>query len=109
MALNSIAFIPDGNRRFAQKQGISLIEAYRMGTRKAWEVFGWLNNYPEMRTQGKPTGYSIRDTGELDISCNTTYTAKLPPGVRFNATGMFAVGEENAGITGISNASIGGE
>ncbi|MDD5163780.1 MAG: polyprenyl diphosphate synthase [Candidatus ainarchaeum sp.] len=50
MALNSIAFIPDGNRRFAQKQGISLLEAYRMGTRKAWDVFSWLNNYPEIKT-----------------------------------------------------------
>jgi undecaprenyl diphosphate synthase len=50
MALNSIAFIPDGNRRFAQKQGIGLFEAYRIGTKKAWEVFDWLNNYPEIKT-----------------------------------------------------------
>ncbi|MDD5148267.1 MAG: polyprenyl diphosphate synthase [Candidatus ainarchaeum sp.] len=50
MVLNSIAFIPDGNRRFAQKQGISLLNAYKLGTRKAWEVFDWLNNYPEIKT-----------------------------------------------------------
>lgn len=65
-----------------------------------------LNNYPEIRTQGKPSRYSIRDTGELDISFKTTYTAKLLPGVKFNATGSFAIGEENAGIKGISNASL---
>ncbi|HLD58292.1 MAG TPA: polyprenyl diphosphate synthase [archaeon] len=50
MPLNSIAFIPDGNRRFAQKNRISLLEAYRLGTQKAWEVFGWLENYPKIKT-----------------------------------------------------------
>jgi len=49
MELNSIAFIPDGNRRFAVKSGISLLEAYKMGTQKAWDVFSWLNDYPKIR------------------------------------------------------------
>lgn len=39
--LKSIAFIPDGNRRFARKKGISYAEAYEAGFRKAEEVFDW--------------------------------------------------------------------
>ncbi|MCX6799462.1 MAG: polyprenyl diphosphate synthase [Candidatus Diapherotrites archaeon] len=47
--LSSIAFIPDGNRRFARKVGISYAEAYKAGTQKAWEVIGWLKNYPQIK------------------------------------------------------------
>ena len=36
-----IAFIPDGNRRYSRKEGISLLEAYQAGFDKAEEVFGW--------------------------------------------------------------------
>jgi tritrans,polycis-undecaprenyl-diphosphate synthase [geranylgeranyl-diphosphate specific] len=50
MPLSSIAFIPDGNRRFAQKNGISLLESYRLGTQKAWEVIDWLRKYPSIKT-----------------------------------------------------------
>ncbi len=48
MDLNSIAFIPDGNRRYAKKAGISLLKSYQLGTRKAWEVLDWLKNYPKI-------------------------------------------------------------
>jgi undecaprenyl diphosphate synthase len=49
MALSSIAFIPDGNRRFAQQQKISLLESYRLGTQKAWKVIDWLKDYPQIK------------------------------------------------------------
>jgi len=49
MELSSIAFIPDGNRRFAQKAGVSLLEAYQSGTQKAWDVFSWLQEYPKIK------------------------------------------------------------
>jgi undecaprenyl diphosphate synthase len=49
MQLESIAFIPDGNRRYAQKAGVSLLKSYQLGTQKAWEVFDWLNNYKEIK------------------------------------------------------------
>ncbi|MFH1240255.1 MAG: polyprenyl diphosphate synthase [Candidatus Diapherotrites archaeon] len=49
MELQSIAFIPDGNRRYAQKAGISLIESYQMGTQKAWNVLDWLVKYPSIK------------------------------------------------------------
>jgi undecaprenyl diphosphate synthase len=47
--LNSVAFIPDGNRRYALKNGISLIQSYHLGTKKAWEVLGWLKEYPKIK------------------------------------------------------------
>lgn len=49
MELGSIAFIPDGNRRYAQSIGISLVESYRLGTEKAREVMGWLVEYPQIK------------------------------------------------------------
>jgi len=48
MELNSIAFIPDGNRRYAKVAGISLVESYLKGTQKAWEVMEWLKKYPKI-------------------------------------------------------------
>jgi len=50
MPLNSIAFIPDGNRRFAQASRMPLLKAYQLGTQKAWDVFAWLNKYPKIKT-----------------------------------------------------------
>jgi undecaprenyl diphosphate synthase len=50
MSLSSIAFIPDGNRRFAEKKHVSLLESYRLGTKKAWEVIDWLRSYPSIQT-----------------------------------------------------------
>jgi len=49
MPINSIAFIPDGNRRYARKQGISYAEAYALGTQRAWDVIGWLKQYPKIK------------------------------------------------------------
>lgn len=48
MELSSIAFIPDGNRRFAKIAGISLAESYALGTKKAWKVMEWLESYPKI-------------------------------------------------------------
>lgn len=47
--LTSIAFIPDGNRRFAVKNNISMLESYKLGTQKAWEVMHWMAKYPELK------------------------------------------------------------
>ena len=49
MPLSSIAFIPDGNRRFAQKKRLSLLDSYRLGTQKAWQVIDWLKDYPSIK------------------------------------------------------------
>ncbi len=46
--LESIAFIPDGNRRFARKAGVNFLKAYQLGTRKAWDVMHWLEEYPRI-------------------------------------------------------------
>ena len=48
--LESIAFIPDGNRRYAKKVGISLAQSYALGTQKAWNVLEWLSKYPSITT-----------------------------------------------------------
>jgi undecaprenyl diphosphate synthase len=50
MSLNSIAFIPDGNRRYARKVGVNYAKSYQLGTRKAWEVIDWLKEYPQIKT-----------------------------------------------------------
>lgn len=48
--LESIAFIPDGNRRYATSAGTSFTQSYIQGTRKAWDVLGWLSKYPNIST-----------------------------------------------------------
>lgn len=50
MNLESIAFIPDGNRRYAKKSYINLLTSYKLGTQKAWEVIDWLHNYPKIKS-----------------------------------------------------------
>ena len=71
--LESIAFIPDGNRRYAKKAGISLAESYALGTQKAWDVLGWLSKYPSITT-GTFYTFSIknfeRSKDELGILFN---------------------------------------
>jgi len=47
--IESIAFIPDGNRRYAKLSGISLLESYSLGTNKAWDVLEWLTKYPAIK------------------------------------------------------------
>jgi len=48
--LESIAFIPDGNRRYALAAGTSFTQSYIQGTRKAWDVLEWLSKYPNITT-----------------------------------------------------------
>ena len=47
--LSSIAFIPDGNRRYAKLNGLSLAEAYRLGVKKAWQTIKWFEKYPSIK------------------------------------------------------------
>lgn len=49
MELNSIAFIPDGNRRYARLNGLNLMQAYSLGTQKSWDVLEWLVKYPQIK------------------------------------------------------------
>lgn len=48
--LESIAFIPDGNRRYARKVGINFLQAYQLGTQKAWNVMHWLEDYDSVKS-----------------------------------------------------------
>ncbi len=47
--IESIAFIPDGNRRYAKIAGISYAQSYLIGTRKAWDVIDWIKKYPSIK------------------------------------------------------------
>jgi tritrans,polycis-undecaprenyl-diphosphate synthase [geranylgeranyl-diphosphate specific] len=71
--LESIAFIPDGNRRYAKKTGISLAQSYALGTERAWDVLNWLSKYPTITT-GTFYTFSIknfeRSKEELGILMN---------------------------------------
>lgn len=73
MELNSIAFIPDGNRRYAKGANISLLESYQVGTKKAWEVIDWLKEYPKIKVG---TFYTLslenmqRNADELNLLFN---------------------------------------
>lgn len=49
MTLHSIAFIPDGNRRYASLHGLRLEKAYQMGLDKSWSVLEWLRDYPSIK------------------------------------------------------------
>jgi undecaprenyl diphosphate synthase len=48
--LQSIGFIPDGNRRYATSTGSTFTQSYIDGTRKAWDVLSWLSKYPNIDT-----------------------------------------------------------
>lgn len=65
-----------------------------------------LQHYPELITKGKPSKYTMRDTGELGITLSTDYTAKLPPKTTFKSDMMVVTGEEHSGITGVSDANL---
>lgn len=68
--LESIAFIPDGNRRYAKQTGISLAESYSLGTQKALDVVKWVSKYPSLKV-GTFYTFSLknfeRSKLELDI------------------------------------------
>ena len=49
MSLSSIAFIPDGNRRFAAAHQMNLAQAYQVGTQRSWDVMQWLSDYPQIK------------------------------------------------------------
>ncbi len=44
-----IAVIPDGNRRYARKYGLSLIEAYKHGVEKVRKFATWVLEYKEIK------------------------------------------------------------
>ncbi|MGC8582271.1 MAG: polyprenyl diphosphate synthase [Thermoproteus sp.] len=44
-----IAVIPDGNRRYARKYGLSLVEAYRHGVEKVRKFATWVLEYRDIR------------------------------------------------------------
>lgn len=58
-----------------------------------------LKDYPEITPARKPNLYSIRDTGELDITFSTDFKAKLPEGTIFSVDTMTLTGEKDAGLT----------
>lgn len=60
--IESIAFIPDGNRRYAKLNGISYLESYSLGTKKAWDVLNWLTKYPEIKA-GTFYTFSLKNFG----------------------------------------------
>jgi tritrans,polycis-undecaprenyl-diphosphate synthase [geranylgeranyl-diphosphate specific] len=68
--LESIAFIPDGNRRYAKMAGISLAESYSIGTQRALDVVKWVSKYPSLKV-GTFYTFSLknfeRSKLELDI------------------------------------------
>lgn len=49
MSLSSIAFIPDGNRRYAAQQQMNMAKAYQLGTQRSWDVMQWLSDYPSIK------------------------------------------------------------
>jgi undecaprenyl diphosphate synthase len=70
MTLSSIAFIPDGNRRYASQNGMDLAAAYQIGTQRSWDVMQWLSDYPSIKVA---TFYTLslenitRSTGEMHV------------------------------------------
>lgn len=70
MTLSSIAFIPDGNRRFATKNGMSLASAYQIGTQRSWDVMQWLSEYPSIKVASFYTlslENITRSTSEMNV------------------------------------------
>jgi tritrans,polycis-undecaprenyl-diphosphate synthase [geranylgeranyl-diphosphate specific] len=49
MELTSVGIIPDGNRRYAEEHNLSLIQAYSLGTAKAWDFIDWLSSYKAIK------------------------------------------------------------
>jgi undecaprenyl diphosphate synthase len=68
--IESIAFIPDGNRRYAKQMNISLAESYALGTAKAFDIVKWLSKYSSIRV-GTFYTFSMKNFArskmELDI------------------------------------------
>jgi undecaprenyl diphosphate synthase len=68
--LESLAFIPDGNRRYAKLKNISLAQSYALGTQKALDVIKWVSKYSSIKV-GTFYTFSLknfeRSKLELDI------------------------------------------
>ncbi len=71
--LQSIAFIPDGNRRYARKMGIPYSEAYKIGFERAKDaLLGWSQKYAELGVR-EVTFWALstenlkRDPSELEL------------------------------------------
>jgi len=78
MAYN-IAVIPDGNRRFARREGISLKQAYEKGFKKAEQVLNWClerGDVDEVTLWGLSTENFKRNKTQLNI-LNKMYKNKL--------------------------------
>ena len=82
-----IAIIPDGNRRWAVKKGISRKEGYAIGIRKIGDVLNWCkDNEVKMLTMwGFSTDNFKRDPGEIK-SLFGLFRENLSRGIR-DATG----------------------
>lgn len=69
--LESIAIIPDGNRRYAFKNNIPLFEAYSTGTKKAFEIVDWLKDFKELKVVSFYTlsykNFTERSKEELNV------------------------------------------
>ena len=72
MELNSIAFIPDGNRRYAKLAGYSLSNTYYSGTQKAWEVINWMKKYPKVKF-GTFYTLSLENLGRSNAELNVLF------------------------------------
>ena len=74
-----IAVIPDGNRRFARREGLSLKEAYALGFKKAEDVLNWSlerGDVKEVTLWGLSTENFRRNKTQLSI-LNKMYKSKL--------------------------------
>lgn len=64
-----IAIIPDGNRRWARKKGISYKDAYATGIRHIGDVLKWCKelDIPMLTMWGFSTDNAKRDHGEISV------------------------------------------
>ena len=75
----SIAIIPDGNRRFARKKGISLKKSYELGFKKAEDVLDWSlerGDIKEVTLWGLSTENFKRNKNQLKL-LNNMFKEKL--------------------------------
>ena len=68
--LKTIAFIPDGNRRYAKKYGMDFLAAYNVGFNTAEKVFDWTLKLPDIKVAtiyALSTEYLRRKKSELSL------------------------------------------
>ena len=49
MKLSSVGIIPDGNRRYAKAHNMNLVQAYSVGTGRAWDMLNWISGYKDIK------------------------------------------------------------